>query len=289
MSYEDKIQSARLLLEKHNESIQKESKLDIDTIFQKLSAIGGQTEEALRMCKYEDLESVGFPRLLARQVAETIFRTKEDDKPKYIKSSLARAMSGEQLIEAFDSKDPGNHVGRILTEKSNNKAFIVFNEDGSVNKKATIYLFNEVMEGHESRQFYVVDNIPCEVYAVGDRPNRLGSVNPLFPGEVLRPDNTCSQTNRSWSGVDDEVRKILFLARSDTNEFVIKSVQDAHNILDLIITDDAISKVRQRFPKAVLLLKQLRNEGNEPSLRKPMGRNSAVKRNDPFYSTHSRS
>jgi hypothetical protein len=290
MSYNDKIKAARALLEKHNKSLDKDVKIDIDKIFKELSSIGGQTEDALRQCKYEDLESCGFPRLLARQTAETIFRTQKTDKPTFIKMSLARSMNIDQLIEAYDSRESDNNVGKVLSEKSEGKPFIVFSDDGSINKESSISLLNEIRDGHEPREFYTVNGIPCEIYAVGDRPDRLGSVNPLFPSEILRPDGTCSQTNRSWQGISDEICKIMFLARSDTNEFVLNSVQDAHNILDMIITDDAITKVRQRFPKAVIRLKQLRDEGNEPSLRKPIGRNSGSRSNDPFHgSRHTRS
>ena len=81
----------RALLQAHNDRLRAESAanmpegvagnskafedslLKIDDFFKKLTGLGGSTEDTLAEATWEDLESCGLPRILARKVA-TIFR-----------------------------------------------------------------------------------------------------------------------------------------------------------------------------------------------------------------------
>jgi len=285
MSYEGKVQSVRELIATHNSQVSDESKkVDSEAFLSALSEIGGTTEETISECKWEDLEGCGLPKLLARKVA-VIFREKEqkEDKVRYVKMSQAKAMTLKQLIESYDPREPDNNVGKILKSKADSKPFIVFQNDGSVNVDGSLVLLKEIREGHAPREHYPVEGVPHQVYSIGDRPNKLADVNPLYTGEALRPDGSCSQTSRSWSGVEREIRQIIFLARTQTKEIVLNSSMDAHNILDLAVSDGALSKVRTRFPKAVIKLQELREVGNEPSLRMPIGKQVSQTSNDPFF------
>ena len=283
MSYEKKLSEAVECIKAYNTQLaESETKIDIDVFEKRLRKIGAIDDTAFNLVSFEDLEECGLPRLLSRRVA-AIFRTvdKSTEKPLYIKESHAKAMPIKQLVEMYDPKEPDNSVGKVLSDKSKNQPFIVFGDDGKVNVAASVTLLEELREGHPAREFYTVEGIPCSIYAVGDRPDKLADVNPLFPGEALRPDGTCSQTGRSWSGVGKEVRQIIFLARVAA-EVLVNTTNDAHNIMDLAVTDNSLAKIRQRFPQAVLKLKELRDAGNEPSLRIPIGRSSDSRSNDPF-------
>lgn len=284
MSYDQKVCEVRELLSNHNSQVPEDSsKIDIEAFFTKLANIGGTTEEVLTECKWEDLEACGLPRLLCRKVA-TIFRgDKKEEKPAYVKMSAARGMSLRQLIEAYDPREFGNNVGTVLAEKAKDEAFIVFDDNGKVIVDSSLQLLEEIRDGHSARESFVVNGSPYPVYSIGDTPDRLGDVNPLYAGECLR-NGDCSQTSRSWNGVEKEIRQIIFLARTQTNELPINNPTDAHNILDIVKSDGAKEKITLRFPKAVMKLRELRNVGNEPSLKMPIGKRENSP-NDPFFSS----
>jgi hypothetical protein len=136
----------------------------------------------------------------------------------------------------------------------------------------------------------MVGGKPSKTYAVGERPDNTGEINPLFTEQALRPGGVCSETQRSWEGVDPEIRKIILLAVKETGEIQVSDsdLRVAHDIIDLVTATDALTKVSQRFPRAVLRLAEMRNVGNEPSLRTPVRRSGGTGRNDPFFTKHVR-
>ena len=289
MSYKDKIEAARSLLEQHNSGITDvKHQFDIEKFFSKLIAVGGTTDEALSECKWEDLETCGLPRLLCRKVAE-IFRGTDDKKKRLVsvKESQAKALPVAELIEYYDPKESDNAVAKVLEEKSKGKQFIVFNDDGSVNIEASLMLLNEIREGHSPRDFYSINGIPRQVYVVGGRPDKLADINPLFPSEVLRPDGTCSQTGRSWQSAEKETKQIVFLARTYSKEISIDKLSNAHDIMDIAVSDNGLDRIRQRCPKAAIRLAELKAQDSEPSLRKPIGQATGSKSNDPFHQSTS--
>lgn len=74
--YRQKIADARALIAQHNTGVADEKfKIDADKVIGKLQVIGGTSDYLLRKCTWEDLEDCGFPRLLAKEIAD-IFRRK---------------------------------------------------------------------------------------------------------------------------------------------------------------------------------------------------------------------
>jgi hypothetical protein len=298
MSYDSKIDAARQVLDCYNDSLNSEEnefKVDFDSFLKNLRKKGGTTEAALKSCSsYESLEACGAPEAQAREIAN-IFRgkrTSTEDSTSYIGSSKAKRMTPNQLVDTYDPKEPESSVAKRLKEMASNKPFVVFTQDGRVNTDATKLLLQELRDGFEPREFYGSGLEVSRVYGIGDRPDRLADQNPLFTGEVLRPDGTCSQTNRSWSNVSTKVRKLIYVARTKTNEIQINSVQDAHAILDLVVADNAEEKIAQRCQEAVAVLAELEQLGEAPTLRVPLNGAGASRLSDPFHgagSAHSRS
>lgn len=291
MSYEDKISAARSIVERHNNEVSEDStKIDFDAFVAQLKGFGGTTESALSQAKWEDLEGCGLPRLMARQVS-SVFResprSRDRIKSGYVKASHAKAMTLDQLIGVYDPRDRKSNVSQILAERTDDKPFIVFEADGSVNVEVSAKLANEIADGHEPRdKVFTRDGKPVRVYSVGERPDQLADQNPLFE-EALRPDATCSQTGRSWESVPHEVRQIIYLAKTDTGEIVLSTSKDAHDVLDLVaFGDDKLVKVRQRYPEASMRLDELRAQSNEPSLKRKLASSEKPSNNDPFYSGH---
>ncbi len=293
MSYEDKVQSARELIDSHNnsENLPKESKVDVEAFFNALCIDGGTTENSLRKCSWEDLQKYGLPKLLACNVSE-VFRQSEKKKATSswdVSPRKAEKMLPLDLIKAFDPDEPDSYVGKRLKEFSKNQPFLVFGEDGKVDSQSSEALLAEIRKGYTPREYYEIDGITKGVYPIGDGPSRLADQNPLWTREILRPDGTCSQTARSCKTVPLVVKQIIFLARNRTTELVIDNVQDAHNTIDLAITDNADTKIRQRCPKASKLFEELRATGEVPSLRVPLNGRKSQGSNDPFFSGSHRS
>lgn len=273
MSYESKLSRAKEVV--GNEDVW-------DAFLGKLHEIGGTNDEALRECSWEDLESCGLPKLVAKRVA-AIFRKEEaEERPRVVSPKKAAGMSVRELLENFDPRDPSNPVGVRLTALSNGKRCIVFKDDGSVNVEASEALVKELRDSFPERETYVVDSRPLPTFKVGERPDQLAEENPLYPGRVLRPDGTCDQTNRSWGGVPLVVRQLLYLA-VQLHEIVIGSIDDAHGRLDLALSENAEATVRSRYAKASVRFDQLQGEGKLPSLKVHLaGAVSGGRTNNPF-------
>lgn len=288
--YQTKIEDARALLTNHfNQVDEKNTSELVDSFFSKLKKAGGTTDEALTLCTFEDLESFGAPKLLAKQVA-SIFRkgnAEEKKEKKILKPSYVSAMSISELLEHYDPREATNAVGERISKIAGGKRCIVFNNDGTVNIKASSTLLHELRDNYSEREAYPVDGVPTKVYKVGERIGQLADENPLYPHRPLRPNGDCDQTNRSWEGISSEVRKIIYLAVTQTKEIVISDLSRAHQILDLVhdlASSNVELKIRQRYPKAHLLYEELKNTGQLPSMKISMTqKESPNNKNNPFF------
>lgn len=280
MSYEEKVSKTKDIISNHNKLSKKP--IDYDVFINNLEESGGTTDEALKLCTWEDLEKFGLPTLLAKQVA-TVFRIREEPK-RIITESRVAAMTVYELLENYDPRNWDNIVGKRLSDISQKKPCLVYNEDGTINVATSVKLVEEIRDGYSPRVSISVGEVPHKVYAVGERPDQFAFENPLFPGKLLRPDETCDETNRSWLGVSETTKIIVYLAVKDTKEIKINSAEDAHAILDKV-SEAPESFVRRRYPNASLLYDDLRRQGKLPSLR--LSR-SVRPSNDPFYNTHKR-
>ncbi len=286
MSYQQKLDEARALITQHNSQIPASvnaGRVDVEKFFSNLTAAGGTHEGALSQCAWEDLQEFGLPKLLARQVAQ-VFRVKEKEEKPVLKKSKVEAMTISELISHYDPRTPASLVTSRLTELLDNKRFVVFNNDGTVNAAASTKLAQEILDGYPERELYTIDEVPTKTYRIGERPDQSFDENPLYPGRVLRPDGDCDQTNRSWSGVPLEVKQTLYLAVTKTGELKIDSINDAHDVMDLVVGKsdaDALKTVRRRYTKATALLKELQQQNKAPAL-KIFKKTGDAKKNDPF-------
>jgi hypothetical protein len=289
MTYQEKLEEARALLTKHYEVVkqtQPEAQADhkIKSFFNNLQSAGGTDDEALKQCTFEELESFGAPKLLAKRIAG-IFRKgteeKKEESTKVFKPSRVAAMSINELISFYDPRDPTSTIAGRIQQIAGNKRCIVFKTDGSVNVDASVTLLNEIRDGFGERETYSVNGIPTEIFKIGERPGQFAEENPLYPNRALRPNGDCDQTNRSWNGVDHTIRTIIYLALTKTNEIHIDSLMDAHAVIDLTVSNDE-AKIRSRFGKASLLFDRLKGQGNLPSLKISLKSANNVEKNDPF-------
>lgn len=263
-------------------------KSDVEAFLHALKKAGGTDDEALKQCTWEDLESFGAPRLLAKRVA-AIFRGPKTEvtpeakttDPRVLKPNRVAVMGVKELVEFYDSRDPTNAVAERINKIATGKRCIVFNADSSVNVEASVTLLNELRDGFSERETYPVNGVPTKIYKVGERVGQLADESPLYPGRALRPNGDCDQTNRSWTGVSEVVRKVVFLARTATGEVKIDSLMDAHTVMDFVVGADE-GKVRSRFSKASLMYDDLKEKGALPSLKVSLKGGNGGKPNDPF-------
>lgn len=288
MSYDDLIVSAKSVVENHNKNVDKENEVDFDSFLKKLRNAGGTSEATLNKCSWEMLEKFGLPSLIAVQVSD-IFRKKNTDSVNpssgsaYISERKVQQLTTSELIERFDLNDPDSVVGKRLYTISKGRKFIVLNTDGTIDIAVSDKLLKELKLDSERELFVENGGSPRQVYSVGDRPNAYANKNPLYSSRLLRPDESCDQTNRSWANIPLEIRQWVYIATRQTGEIKINSLADAHNVLDLVTSPDAVAKLQARLPKAVLMLKALNDTNSAPTLKTPLAKKSALKVNDPFH------
>ena len=283
MSYDSKIQLARQIVETHNENVDDPHKVDFDKFLGTLKDMGGTSEETLKVCSWEDLQEYGVPKLLARKFAQ-LFRQDGDKgstKSIYVSDKKAKSMTISELLERYNPRDVKNAVGKRLADVSDNKRCIVFDDNGKVNVSVSEGLINDSIDGHPELTSTFIEGIPTPVYKVGERPDCYADENPLYPKRALRSGENCDQTGRSWDGVAVIVRQLLYIARSQTNELKINSLDDAHTAIDKAMSDTAEKIIRQRYPKASLRYDELSSLGQLPVLKLKIG-TECSSTNSPF-------
>jgi len=283
--YDQKIKSARQIIENHNENAEK--KIVFEDFKNKLQGLGGTSETALKACSYEDLEKCGLPIIMARQIAK-IFRAEDgngSDKSTYISYKKAGMMTAGELLERYNPQDVKNAVGKRLEEMSDKKRCIVFAEDGTVDVKESVKLINAIMQGFEEiDKTTTEEGKVVQVYKIGERTNFYVDMNPLY-GDALRPGAICSHTSRSWEKIDLIVRQLIYVANHHTREIKIDNVDDVHNVMDLASKDGAEKTFRSRYTSASLRFDELQEAGNLPTLKiKLAGAREIDKKNNPFGS-----
>jgi len=281
MSYDDKVAKTQAIIQSHNNVSKK--KIEFETFLANLQEAGGTTDEALKMCTWEDLEKFGLPTLIAKQVAAA-FRSREEER-KVISEKKTQAMTARELLDHYDPRNWDSFVGKRLKEISAGKRCLVYTEDGALNLETSAKLVDELRDNYPERNEILISDRPYKVYKVGERPDQFAFENPLFPGTLLRPDETCSSTNRSWSGVSEVVRVLLHIAVTKTKELRISDVDSAHTAIDLATSEGAEGKIRRRYIKSSLMYDELKARGGLPTLRLSRNQRSA---NDPFYNSHQR-
>jgi len=282
MSYESKLDGARAILEAHNS--QSTKKVDIETFFTNLTEMGGSSEDSLSAASWEDLESCGVPRILARRIA-TLFRGEQQQTQGIQKvileendpEKLAKAMTPAQLLDAYDPKQLKTPVAERLKFHSEGKKFIVFNDDGTINKEVSLKLLSELDDHGEMQTFVTPDGDVRPTYAVGERPDQVANEHPLFPGVALR--NGMSAIGCDWDKVDWKTKKTLYLAVTETLEIDMSKMHEL-DVYTLAVT----GMVGRRCIDAAKLYKEREALGNLPSLRAKLGSAKVAEKkgNNPF-------
>jgi hypothetical protein len=293
MSYDSKIAAVREVVEQHNSNVTDDSnKVDFDQFLEKLRNMGGSSDEALKAVSWEDLQECGLPKIMARRLSY-VFRKDSDDNSgassAYVSTKKASTLTPKELIERYNPKDVKNSVGKRLRDLSDGKAFIVFDDSSNVLVDASTDLLKDIMSGLPSVETTFVEGRPLSVYKVGDRPDSYAQENPLYHGKALRSEERCCQTGRSWAGIPVITRQLLYIAISQTHELVVRTVADAGDVMDRVMSQDCtLATLRSRYPKASKSHDELLNIGRLPLLKIKLGGSSNSKSNNPFGASKSK-
>lgn len=273
MSYQEKVDVVLNVVREHNDAVGEGNPgiVDFEAFLKNIKACGGTTEVLLAKMSHEDILNcmpvTGSikPRILAQSIAD-IFRDKKDSLEKRpIASKKAEKMTPRELVESFDPEDSTNSVGRRLSEISKNQSFIVYSSGRNIDTESTLKLLLEIKSGFSGREDFDVNGTIKKVYKIGELPENYVDENPLYPGRPLRPDGTCDQTGRSWDGVPLNLRQVVRLAINERELEV--NIENAHNILDIVMSSDAAIKLFKRYRKTALAFDKLSGTGDLPKLK----------------------
>lgn len=280
--YDSKIATARKLIEDHNSAVDDSSKIDFDSFLKKLHEAGGTSDDALKAASWEDLRDCGLPIILARRMTY-VFRQADGETEKqtsWVSEKKAHSLTIKELLERYNPNDPDSHVTARLMKLSKKQKCIVFDSDGKVDVDISSKLLQDISDGFPALNIAKGKNGPVQTYFVGERPDSYWDENPLYSGRALRSGQLCDQTNRSWEGIPTETRRLLYLALNKTGEIQVKSVSDAHDILDKLMADHSFKKWSDRCPVASILYQDMEKINSLPVLRIKSGKKNA--QNNPF-------
>ena len=147
MSYDQKIQAARKVIDEHNANADKQ--IDFEEFTKKLRELGGSSEEALKASSWEDLQDCGIPKIMARRLTY-LFRqdsNEEGGKSTFISEKKVAGLSYRELVERYNPKEVKNPVGKRLNDLSDGKKFIVFDDNNKIIVDSTVSLLEDIING----------------------------------------------------------------------------------------------------------------------------------------------
>lgn len=302
MSYQAKVDAALALIQKHNEVIGAVSSalpgvvtpnpgfINPTDFVTMLKVAGYHEEQHLNGMSQEELLELfpaykGIkPKILAKEISK-VFR----DKPAVeaatsnfhpVSEKKAQNMSIKELIERLDVEEPTSSVAERLKKIVNNRPFIIFNNGRIVDVENTFQQVNAIRTGYPAVEIVNIGGEPKKVYPLGELPENYADENPLYHNRPLRPDGSCDQTGRSWSGVSLPVRQLVYLAvhAKEIDVTQKNGIMVAHDVINIAVGDDAVKKFRSIYSKIALKYDELAKTGNLPTLKIALG----GKNNRPF-------
>lgn len=284
MDVKELFDAAQSLIAAHNEAFEgpdDPGHVAEEDFLKKIKLMGGTTPERLKSLSYEEILKAlpSFdgvqPVALAKDIAKTwrnsVKGTSDSTSVKRpVSSKKAERMTPEELVASFDPEEPNSPVGERLRKISKGQAFLVYSAGREVDVDRSVSLLKELKAGYPARTHFEGKR----VYVVGEIPDNYADENPLYPGRPLRPDGTCDQLNRSWAGVPKIVRQFVHFALDyeDGIDPTGAGGRDrAHNALDMALSQDALKKLKDRYPEIGIEFDEAEKQGELPNLLIPLG------------------
>lgn len=240
--FQARLASARQAVDAHNSAIDargKGEKVNWDTFEDNLFGHGYTSVDALSDLTVEELQKLGLPIGVARQVFKALLppvdatvATAAPQMPHAapapahgfpgvthsVSMSLAEHIASlpiEQIVAGYDPRDPENHYTEALLRKVRAAPCVVFSPDGTVNTTATVTLVKEIVARRPPRKSWTSpDGSILPIYRVGELPAELDLVR-ICPahGCELRDDGECVDHEESWAEVSETAMQVFALGR----------------------------------------------------------------------------
>lgn len=284
MDVKELFAAAQSLIAAHNEVFEgpdDPGHVEEEDFLRKIKLLGGTTPDRLKSLSYEDILTAlpSFdgvqPVALAKDIAKTWRNlakgtTDSTTVKRPVSSKKAERMTPEELVASFDPEEPNSPVGERLRKISKGEAFLVYIAGREVDVDRSVSLLKELKAGYPPRTHFEGKR----VYVVGEIPDNYADENPLYPGRPLRPDGTCDQLNRSWAGVSKIVRQFVHFAldyEDGIDPTGVGGRDRAHNALDMALSQDALKKLKDRYPEIAIEFDEAEKQGELPNLLIPLG------------------
>lgn len=276
MFNQDKMAQAIQCITDYNSKVAETLHFPTVDLEQKLHKFGSTDDEDLREMMWEEWQAIGLPPRLAKKVAR-IFRgsAAETIAPQVMQlrtaSEEVSELSHRDLIIRFAANPSILHgaVAKQIRARSGNRPCIGFEKDGTtINVDASVLALESYVEGDDVGDFIRVKDQNIYLYHVGECQGGIRDEHPLFPGQTLKKDGT-DKRSIPWTTINFEVRQLLRLARTETQELRIKDQDDLFDKYDLGLR--GMSVVQTRYPKAARLFEERKDLGGLPPLKSRVG------------------
>jgi hypothetical protein len=286
MNYQQKLDAALVLIKEYNEAVGAKSPqwVNGEIFIANLKALGAVNEADLDSLKWEQVlkclehaqnekGSAMPPQKLAEKIAAVgVFREEKDAvvteaTPVRVSAKKADKMTLKELCAALDPEEPNNPVARRLNEIAKGRPFIIYESGRIVHVDGTFSQISALKAGHPAVDAAVVNGLPVKVWQLGDLPDNFADENPLYPNRPLRPDGTCDQTLRSYSGISKDVRQFLRVALNVGDKrggFSVNSIKDANDHMDEALS--GLAALRGKYPRVSIEFDDLAKKNKLPDL-----------------------
>lgn len=208
------------------------------------------------------------PLILIRDIAR-LFRGRDTETraPEGSGVSVKKAaqMSIRELLEAYVPQEADSAVSKRLASLSRGEPFLVYSQDGELERQVSEVLLQEILNGFTGRTTFQLssgDVFPTR--RVGFCPPKLTDENPIYVGRSLRGQD-CDQLNRSWDGVPLAIRQLVRLIVQSSQSHL--TLRDAHELMDVAVGASAWERLSTRYRDAAVAFHEQRATNSLPTLR----------------------
>ncbi len=242
-----------------------EETVDYKLVRKSIRDHGGRTALGVSEMNADSLAKCGVPLFIARALA-TVFSAETSTKPSTThKPTLPDDLIDvdvDLLVDALEEGKDGaapskpSKICRELSSRTKNQAFLLLNQDKTLNRKATVERVEGLVKGLRMVARPMVDGRPVKPLQPGESPRRETTVeNPLYTGRaLLSPGLVCEYTNEEWEGIQNEgdlrtTAQFLSMAVK-SRILVIRDPEIARGIFNEAHKPNALATFQRRYPVA---------------------------------------
>lgn len=178
-----------------------------------------------------------------------------------------RELGDRELIQRFRDEPDTTPVINELAKRSEDRPFVVYDEDNKVNVDHTLTMLRRARRG-ETKATAILDlgeagAVQVNLYRASETPMTKMEVCPIHT-DVILVDGCCDECHHSWKRVPMEVRQIVRVAdsikaiRKETVEDIHKLISDVHdngakNLLAIPMVKHEVSELQKddRMPRLI--------------------------------------